>query len=343
MDLTTEYLGLELQNPLVVSACQPLTKTVEDVQRAADNDAGAVVLYSLFEEQIDRMGPGVEQYLEEGGGSSSGSSSNGDPDFNAGPDEYLELVANCNQRVDVPVIASLNGASLGGWTRYAEFIEEAGADALELNVFYLPTSVDEHPRQIESRYEDVVRDVREAVNIPLAVKLGPNFTSIPNTCNQLAELGADAFVLFNRFYQPEINLEDQEIKPNIQLSDSSDLRLPVRWVSILANQIEADFAVTSGVHTYRDVIKSILVGGRVVEMASELLENGLERLTDIQRNLKNWMMEEEVESIQELQGTMSQEAQGPSDDLRGDYQQVVHSWRHYTTDEHYTVPWSYGC
>jgi len=308
-DLTTTYLGLQLKNPLVASA-SPLSKKMDSVRRIEDAGAAALVMYSLFEEQITHDSQELDHYLERGTNTFAESLSYF-PDlgiYNLGPEPYLEHLHKIKQTVSIPVIGSLNGISSGGWVEYAHRIEKAGADALELNIYYLPTDPDLTGAELEEDYVQLVRDVRAKVKLPIAVKLSPYFTALPNLAKRIVAAGADALVLFNRFYQPDFDLEELEVIPNLVLSTSHELRLPLRWIAILYGRIQADFALTSGVHTAQDVLKAMMAGANVAMMTSTLLENGVGRIMHILNDLQEWMEEHEYESIEQMRGSMSQQA-----------------------------------
>ncbi len=308
-DLTTTYLGLQLKNPLVASA-SPLSKKMDSVRRIEDAGAAALVMYSLFEEQITHDSQELDHYLERGTHSFAESLSYF-PDLNylnLGPEPYLEHLHKIKQEVSIPVIGSLNGISSGGWVEYDHRIEQAGADALELNIYYLPTDPDITGAELEEDYVQLVRDVRAKVKLPIAVKLSPYFTALPNLAKRIVAAGADALVLFNRFYQPDFDLEELEVVPNLVLSTSHELRLPLRWIAILYGRIQADFALTSGVHTAQVVIKAMMAGANVAMMTSTLLENGVGRIMHILTDLQEWMEEHEYESIEQMRGSMSQQA-----------------------------------
>jgi dihydroorotate dehydrogenase (fumarate) len=308
-DLTTTYLGLQLKNPLVASA-SPLSKKIDLVRRLEEAGAAAVVLYSLFEEQITHESRVLDHYLTHGTESYAEALSYF-PDldhYNLEPDSYLEHLQRVKQAVDIPVIGSLNGISPGGWTEYARKIEQAGADALELNIYYLPTDVSVSSIELEEIYITLLRDIRLQVRIPIAVKLSPFFTALPYMARRLVQAGADGLVLFNRFYQPDFDLEALEIVPNLNLSSSADLRLPLRWIAMLYGRVEADFALTSGVHTAEDVLKAMMAGANVAMLTSELLAHGIWRLQDILDDLRTWMEAHEYVSIAQMRGSMSQRA-----------------------------------
>ena len=329
MNLTTNYLGMVLKNPIVASS-SPLSHSVDSIRRLEDAGASAVVMYSLFEEQIGFDSYYVDYHLTQGIDSYAESLSYF-PDmhsYNVGPDEYLELIRRAKQAVNIPIIGSLNGASVGGWTDYAALIEQAGADALELNIYYLPTSSDITGFEVESIYLDILATVREAVTIPLAVKLSPFFSSIANMSARLADHGADGLVLFNRFYQPDFDLENLEVAPRLVLSNSNELRLPLRWVAILYGRLEADLAITSGVHTSQDVIKGLMAGAKVTMMASELLQNGVRRIGQVLNEIVAWLTEREYESVMQMIGSMSQKhCAEPAAFERANYMKMLQSYR----------------
>ncbi|MFL6275918.1 MAG: dihydroorotate dehydrogenase-like protein [Blastocatellia bacterium] len=308
MDLRTEYLGLTLKNPIVPSS-SPLSYTIDSIRRLEDAGAAAVVMYSLFEEQITSESYNLDYYLSHGTDSYAESLSYF-PEiehYNVGPDKYLELIRKAKETVDIPIIGSLNGVSTGGWIDYAGMIEEAGADALELNVYYIPTSTYLMGAEVEYIYTDILRDVKNRVEIPVAMKLSPYFSSPANMAQRLCEGGANGLVLFNRFYQPDFDLESLEVVPSLHLSTSDDLRLPLRWVAILYGHVPVDFAITSGVHTYQDTLKALMAGARCVMMAAELLQNGVGRIAKILTEMREWMEGHEYESVEQMIGSMSQQ------------------------------------
>jgi dihydroorotate dehydrogenase (fumarate) len=329
MDLTTTYMGMSLKNPIVPSA-SPLSSSVENICRLEDAGAAAVVMYSLFEEQITQESHQLDHYLNYGSDSFA-ESLNYFPDmatYNIGPEEYLNLISRAKLGVDIPIIGSLNGISTGGWIDYARKIEQAGADALELNIYYIPTDIGMPSTEVEQMYVDVVKDVKQNVSIPVAVKLSPYFSATANMAYRLAEAGADALVLFNRFYQPDFDLENLAVVPHLVLSDSHELRLPLRWVAILYGRVPVDFAITSGVHTHEDVLKGLMAGAKVTMLASELLQNGLERIGEITRGMFVWMEEHEYEAVSQMQGSMSQQnVPEPAAFERANYMKVLQSWR----------------
>jgi dihydroorotate dehydrogenase (fumarate) len=328
VDLTTTYLGLQLKNPLVASA-SPLTKKLDVARRLEEAGAAAIVMYSLFEEQITHDSRELDHYLSRGADTYAEALSYF-PDFeryNVGPERYLEHLHRVKQAVGVPVIGSLNGVSSGGWTEYARLIEQAGADAIELNIYYLPTDPDLTSAALEDSYVELVAAVRAEVRIPVAVKLSPFFTALPHVARRLVDAGANGLVLFNRFYQPDFDLERLEVTPNLALSTSADLRLPLHWIAILYGRIECDFALTSGVHTAQDVLKAMMAGANVAMITSELLANGVYRIADILEDLRRWMIEREYESIAQMRGSMSQRAVAePAAFERANYLRMLNSF-----------------
>ena len=329
MNLTTNYLGLSLKNPLVVSS-SPLSHSVDSIRRLEDAGAAAVVMYSLFEEQIGFDSYYIDYHLTQGIDSYAESISYF-PDmqsYNVGPDEYLNLIRRAKEAVAIPIIGSLNGASVGGWTDYATLIEEAGADAIELNVYYLPANTAVTGTEVEALYMDILAAVREVVTIPVAIKLSPFFSSVANMASCLSEYGADGLVLFNRFYQPDFDLEKLEVAPRLVLSNSNELRLPLRWVAILYGRVKADLAITTGVHTSQDVIKGLMAGAKVTMMASELLQNGVRRIGQVLNEVIAWLNEREYESVTQMIGAMSQKhCAEPAAFERANYMKMLQSYR----------------
>ena len=289
-----------------------------------------MVMYSLFEEQIGFDSYYIDYHLTQGTDSYAESISYF-PDmqsYNVGPDEYLNLIRRAKEAVDIPIIGSLNGASVGGWTDYATLIEEAGADALELNVYYLPTNVEISGLEVERLYLDILSAVRQAVTIPVAVKLSPFFSSTANMASRLSDRGADGLVLFNRFYQPDFDLENLEVAPRLVLSNSDELRLPLRWVAILYGRLSVDLAITSGIHTSHDVIKGLMAGAKVTMMASELLQKGVRRIGQVLNELVTWLNEHEYESVMQMIGAMSQKhCAEPAAFERANYMKMLQSYR----------------
>lgn len=307
MDLKTTYLGKELRTPLVASA-SPVSESIDNIKRLEDAGIGAVVLYSLFEEQIEQEEFELHYHLEHGTESFAEALSYfPEPDeFKTGTEGYLTHIHMAKEAVDVPIIANLNGNSLGGWTDFAQRIEQAGADALELNIYDIPTDINRSGADVEDSYLKIVQSVKNAINIPVAVKLSPYYSNMANMAKRYAESGADALVLFNRFYQPDINLETLEVTPNVRLSSAQALRLPLRWIGILYGKVDVDFAATSGVHGAEDVIKLLMVGANVTMMASALLRHGIDHVREIEQGVIRWMEENEYDSVSLMQGSMSQ-------------------------------------
>jgi dihydroorotate dehydrogenase (fumarate) len=328
MSLTTNYLGLVLRNPIVASS-SPLSHTVDSIRRLEDAGASAVVMYSLFEEQITFDSYYIDHYLRSGSNSYSESLSFF-PEmdrYNVWPDEYLNLIRRAKEAVDIPIIGSLNGVSAGGWINYAGLIEDAGAAALELNIYYVPTNLDLAGQEVENIYLDMLRSVKRSVTIPLAMKLSPYFSSLGNIARRLVDEGADGLVLFNRFYQPDLDLETLQVAPRLVLSNSNELRLPLRWVAILYGRLLADLAITTGVHTSEDVLKGLMAGAKVTMMASELLQNGVRRIKEILSEIETWMDEREYASVAQMIGSMSQQhCAEPAAFERANYMKVLDSY-----------------
>ncbi|MCL4803819.1 MAG: dihydroorotate dehydrogenase-like protein [Anaerolineae bacterium] len=329
MDLRTTYMGLELKNPLVASP-SPLARELANIRRLEDAGAAAVVLHSLFEEEINQESRALDRYLSDGTESFAEALTYFPeaPAYRAiGPDAYLEHIFRAKQAVDIPIIASLNGVSSGGWIRYAKEMEGAGADALELNIYYVPTRIDLSSAEVEQIYIDLVHDIRASITIPIAVKLSPYFSSTANMMHRLSNAGANGLVLFNRFYQPDLDLENLEVVPNLILSQSDEMRLPLRWIAILYGRISADLALTTGVHSAQDALKAIAAGANVAMMTSEVLLNGIGRFTEILAEMKLWLEEREYISIQELHGSLSQiNVAAPAAFERANYVQIVKSY-----------------
>jgi dihydroorotate dehydrogenase (fumarate) len=332
-ELSTTYLGLELKNPLVASA-SPLSESVGNIRIMEEAGIAAVVLQSLFEEQITLESQVLDSALSAGTESFAESLSYF-PDFKnykLGPDAYLEHIRQAKEAVRIPVIASLNGSSKGGWVEYARKIEQAGADALELNVYYLPTDVEMSCGEVETRYCELVAEVRAAVRIPLAVKLGHYFSSIPNIARRLDEAGANGLVLFNRFYQADFDLENLEVVPHLSLSQPFELLLRTHWVATLYGRVKADLAITGGVHSGMDVLKSMMAGAKAAMMTSALLRHGIHHAERLRRELLQWMEEHEYESIRQMQGSMSRKAVAhPEAFERANYMKVLGSFTYGAT------------
>jgi dihydroorotate dehydrogenase (fumarate) len=330
LDLTTRYLGMQLRTPLVASA-SPLSQELADIRRLEDAGASAIVLYSLFEEQLRQESLELDFYLSEGS-ESHPESINFFPEpseFRLGPDEYLDHVRRAKAAVKVPIIASLNGSSVGGWIQYATQIQEAGADALECNIYWIVTDPDMTSAEVEQHYIDIVQAVKTAVTIPVAVKVSPFFSNMANIAKRLDAAGADALVLFNRFYQPDIDLETLELTPRVLLSTPQAMRLPLTWIGILYGRLKAGLAATGGIHGADDVVKLLMVGSNVTMLCSTLLRNGINHLRAIEQGLRQWMETHEYESVKQMQGSMSQKnCADPSAFERAQYMRAVKGIQH---------------
>ncbi len=329
MNLNTTYLGMNLRTPLVVSA-SPLSEELDNIKRMEDAGASAVVLHSLFEEQLTRDLFELDYHLSFGTDSfAEAQTFFPEPvDYHVGPEGYLNHIRKAKETVAIPIIASLNGTTLGGWTDYAKEMEQAGADAIELNIYYIPTDPDIPGIEIEHTYLDILAMVKPHVKIPVAIKLSPFFSNLANMAKRFDAEGADGLVLFNRFYQPDINLETLEVAPNIILSTPQALRLPMRWIALLYGRIHASLAATSGVHTAQDVLKMLMVGASVTMLCSVLFRRGIDHIKIIERDLIDWLTEHEYESVRQLQGSMSQKhCANPSDFERAQYVRALHSYK----------------
>lgn len=306
--LSTTYLGLTLRSPLVVGACGALTENLSNLRQMEDAGAGAVVLHSLFEEQLQKDRFELDYYLNQGTESYAEALTYfpHQPLFHISAEAYLEHIQRAKSMVDIPIIASLNGNTPGGWTDCAKQIASAGADALELNIYAVPTDPRQTAAQLERSYLEIVRSVIHHVNIPVAVKLSPYFTNLANFAHQLSMAGVNGLVLFNRFYQPDIDLEALEVSPHVLLSTPQDLRLPLRWIAILYGTLPLDFAATGGIHRAQDAIKLLMAGANVTLMVSALLRHGIEHIRTVEQDLRDWLQAHEYESIEQLQGSMSQ-------------------------------------
>lgn len=328
VDLTTNYMGLKLKNPLVASA-SPISKKLGGVRRLEDAGVSAIVMYSLFEEQIEYESRALDHFLNRGTESFAESLTYFPdmPQYNIGPEGYLDLINQVKQNVQIPVIGSLNGISTGGWVEYAKRIQEAGADGLELNIYNIPTDPAVTAAEVEDGYVELVRAVKSQVKIPLAVKLSPYFTSLPNLASRLSAAGANALVLFNRFYQPDLDIETLEVVPNLVLSNSDELRLPLRWIAILRGRVKADLALSTGVHKATDVIKALMAGANVAMTTSELLAHGVGRASEILTDLEKWMDEFEYGSVKKMIGSMCQTSVAdPSTFERANYMKILQSF-----------------
>ena len=307
MNLSTKYLGMVLRTPLVPSA-SPLSNGLDNVRRMEDAGAAAVVFHSLFEEHITQEQHDLHHHLTHGTESYAEALTYA-PDLGElqlGPETYLNEIASAKEAVSIPIIASLNGSTLGGWTQYAKEIEQAGADALELNIYWIPTDLEQSGADVEARYLQILHRVKSSISIPVAVKLSPFFSSFANLAASLARAGANGLVLFNRFYQPDIDLETLSVTPNILLSTPMAMRLSLRWIAILYGRIRVDLAATSGIHNAKDVIKMVMAGADVTMLCSVLLRRGIDYIKVIERGMEEWLVAHEYESLEQFKGSMSQ-------------------------------------
>ena len=330
IDLTTRYLGLTLRTPLVPSA-SPLSQEIASIRRLEDAGASAVVLYSLFEEQLRQESLELDHHLSAGTESFAESLTffPQASEFRLGPEGYLEHIRKAKEAVDIPVIASLNGATVGGWAKFAKEIEQAGADALECNIYYIPTDPNLKAADIEQTYVDIVWAVKSAISIPVAIKISPFFTNLANIAKRLDDAGADGLVLFNRFYQPDIDIEELEVRPNVLLSTPQALRLPLTWIGILYGRLKASLAGTGGVHSFEDAIKLLMVGANVTMLCSSLLRNGVNHVRHVERGIREWMEKHEYESVRQMRGSLSQKhCPDPSAFERAQYMRAVKSLQH---------------
>ena len=330
MDLSTTYLGLKLRTPLVPSAAAALSDSTDKIKRLEDAGASAVVLYSLFEEQLRLERFELHHHLTHGTESFPEALTYfPEPEeIFVGPETYLEDIRKAKEAIQIPVIASLNGSSVGGWTDYAKQMQQAGADALELNIYYIPTNPDLTSAQVEQTYIDILKAVKSAVTIPVAVKLSPFFSNMANIAKRLDAAGADGLVLFNRFYQPDIQLESLEVTPNIILSTPMAMRLPLRWIAILHGRVRASLAATSGIHRATDAIKMLMAGAHVAMLCSVLLRHGINKIAAIERDMVDWMEHHEYESVSQLCGSLSQKnCPDPSAFERAQYMRAISTYR----------------
>jgi dihydroorotate dehydrogenase (fumarate) len=333
MDLTTKYLGMQLRTPLVASA-SPLSQEISGIRSLEDAGASAVVLYSLFEEQLRQEALELERDLNAGTESFAESLTYfpRTSEFHTGSEGYLNHIRKAKEAVAIPIIASLNGSTLGGWTKFARQVEQAGADAIECNIYFIPTNTEIDGAEVEKIYTDIIREVKTAVHIPVAAKLSPFFSNLANIAKRLDQLGTDGLVLFNRFYQPDIDLEELEIKPNVLLSSPQELRLPLTWVGILYGRVRASLAATTGVYRREDVIKLLMVGADVTMLCSALLRHGVGHLRHVEQGVRTWMEEHEYESVQQMQGSMSQlRCPDPGAFERAQYMRAVKGLEHLLT------------
>jgi dihydroorotate dehydrogenase (fumarate) len=330
MTLSTTYLGLPLRSPLVIGAAVPLSEELDTLKRLEDHGAAAIVLHSVFEEQIRQDMLELHHHLEYGTQSFAEALTYfPEPDmFHVGAETYLEHIRQAKAALSIPIIGSLNSASLGGWVDYSQTIQQAGADALELNIYSIPTDLDLSGAEVEAQYLEILRQVKAQVSIPVAIKLSPYFSNTANMAKQLCAAGADALVLFNRFYQPDIDIETLEVRPQLLLSTPQALRLPMHWISILYGRIQADLAATSGVHNAQDVVRLLMAGATVTQIVSALLRHGVSHLSSIEQDLIDWLAEHEYESVSQLRGTMSQRScPDPSQFERVQYMKTLQTYQ----------------
>jgi dihydroorotate dehydrogenase (fumarate) len=336
VDLSTKYLGLRLRSPLVVSA-SPLSRDVGSISQMEEAGAGAVVLYSLFEEQLRQEELDLDYHLAAGTESFAESLTYFPQasEFHTGPEGYLDHIRKAKKAVSIPIIASLNGSTVGGWTKFAGEIERAGADAIECNIYYIPTDPTLSAETIENMYVEIVRVVKSTVTIPVAVKLSPFFSNLAHVAHRLDSVSTDGLVLFNRFYQPDVDLEALEIRPNVLLSTPQALRLPLTWIGVLYGRVKSSLAATSGVHNAEDVIKLLMVGADVTMMCSALMRHGINHLRHVEREIREWMEEHEYESVGQMQGCLSQlKCPDPQAFERAQYMRAVKGMQHI-----YTAGW----
>lgn len=329
IDLSTTYMGLKLKNPVIASA-SPLSKSLDNLKKLEDAGAAAIVNYSLFEEEITHEIYELDHYLTAGTESFAESLTYFPKplQYDIDPDDYLEHIYKAKKAVDIPIIASLNAHSEGGWVTYAKHIQQAGADALELNIYFLATDPQISGQDVENIYLEVLKSVKSNVVIPVAVKISPFFSSMANMAKRLDEAGADALVLFNRFYQPDIDLSNLAVVPNVLLSTPQAMRLPLRWVAILYGQIKANLAATGGIHGPEDVIKMLMAGSDVTMLCSALLQNGIPQLKKILEGARQWMEEHEYVSVSQMQGSMSQKScADPKAFERANYMKALQSFK----------------
>jgi dihydroorotate dehydrogenase (fumarate) len=325
MDLSTNYLGLKLRSPLVVAA-SPLSDSIDNIKRCEEAGAGAVVLYSLFEEQLRLEQYELHHHLSHGTESFPEALTYfPEPEeFLVGSETYLKHIVEAKKATSMPIIASINGASVGSWTHYAKQMQQAGADAIELNVYYIPTDMETSGTQVEQTYLDVLKAVKAEVTIPVAVKLSPFFSNMAHMAKQFEAAGANGLVMFNRFYQPDIDLEQLEVTPNMLLSTPMAMRLPLRWIAILYGRVGVSLAATSGIHRAYDVLKMLMVGSDVCMLCSALMRHGIQHLGVIERDVRAWMEEHEYESVTQLKGSLSQKnCADPSAFERAQYMRAI--------------------
>lgn len=328
MNLQTKYMGIDLPHPFIAGA-SPLSKTVDSARKVEDGGAAAMVVYSLFEEQFTRYQEGQEAHVHryEETYAEATSYFTSTVEYHYEPDQYLGHISNLKDALDIPVIGSLNGTHTGTWVEYATNIQQAGADALELNLYYQPNVAEESASDVEQRLLDIVKAVRKDLTIPMAVKISPFFTSLPHFARELSKAGADAMVLFNRFYQPDVDTDELEIVPSLELSNSSELLLRLRWLAMLHGRQDLQLAVTGGVHTAQDAAKAIMSGAQAIQLVSTVLQNGPARFAAMREQLEAWMEEKEYHSLQQMLGSMSYlNAPEPEAIERANYLRILQSW-----------------
>lgn len=331
MDLRTRYLKLDLDHPIVASA-SPLSEDLDNIKRMEDAGAAAVVMFSLFEEQIRQEAAAMEHFTSYGVDSFAEALSYfpETEEYQVGAEQYLDLLRRGRESVDIPIVASLNGMTNAGWIDYAKHMEEAGAHAIELNIFYIPAGLDTSGRDVEDQYVEILKHVKGAVSIPIALKLSPFFSAFGNMAKRLDDAGADGLVLFNRFYQPDFDIEQLEVSLSLELSSPSEIRLPLTWIAILRGRIRASLAATRGVHTAEEVVKYVMAGADAVMTTSALLKNGIGFLETLRRDLEDWMEARGYESLDQMKGSMSQQnVADPTAFERGNYVRIL---EHYKTD-----------
>lgn len=329
MDLTTTYMGFKLKSP-IVPAAGPLSRNLGNIRHMEDAGAAAITLYSLFEEQIEFEAQQLDHFLDYGTYSFAEALSYFPKSFEfaRGPEEYLEHIRKAKEAVDIPIIASLNGVSDGGWIDYATKMQQAGADALEVNLYFIPTDEELACGEVENVYLDVLRNVKHHITIPVAMKLSPFFTALPRIAHTLDEAGADALVLFNRFYQPDLDIENLTVGPHLVLSSSEELRLPLRWIAILYGHVACSLALTTGVHSAKDAIKAVMAGADIATTTSALLMYGIDHLTTLTNGFTRWMEEHEYSSVAEMKGSLSQRnVAEPAAFERANYMRTLQSYR----------------
>ena len=329
MDLTTTYMGMKLKHPIIASS-SPLSGSVASIKRLEDAGAAAVVMFSLFEEQLKHESAALEHLMTAGTESFAESLSYfpEEDDYTVGPDSYLELLRQASAAVDIPIIGSLNGITNTGWIEYAQLMQQAGAKGVELNIYYIPADLTTAGREVEQRYVDIVKAVKAAVTVPVAVKLSPFFSAIGSMAKALDDAGADGLVLFNRFYQPDFDLDKLEVAPNLQLSTPDEIRLPLLWLAVLYGRLRASLGATRGVHTPIEVVKYVMAGADAVMTTSALLKNGIDYLTILRDGLKTWMEVHGYDSVTQMKGSMSQRnVADPTAFERANYIKTLESYK----------------